>query len=328
MIDLLVIGDTQYDTIMVLDPDEVDIQCQLNTHDCVMSLDYAGKVLVSQMYQMVAGNAANATVSGVRLHGKTAFWSLLGDDDTAKRQIQYFQSEHVHTQWLQTMPGAASNNSTVISVKGERTILVYHAPRDYELPTNLPAVQWVYLTSMAHGSESMFPELADFIQRTGAKLAYQPGTFQLRIGHAQARELLAQAALIVMNKEEAQAYSELTELQDLTALCEALRALGPDIALVTDGTNGAVVSDGTQVWQMGIRPEIARVESTGAGDAYSSAFTVALMEGRPLNEALRWAALNAESVIGQFGPQAGILTREQLETQLMQNPEFQPVRLR
>jgi ribokinase len=327
MYDFLAIGDTQLDTVMVLDPEEVEIKCQLKSDDCLMCLDYASKVPASQCYEMVAGNAANAAVTGARLDGKTAFWTLLGHDDIATKQIEHFKSEGIDISLVEQQPSAQSHRSVVISVSGERTILVYHAPRKYSLPVDLPSAKWVYLTSMAKGSETIFEPLSAYVAKTGAKVVYQPGTFQLRLGAAAASELLRVTEVIVMNKEEAELY---TDHKDATMreLLDALRKLGPKIAVITDSTKGSYASDGTDYWYLETRPEIPRIEATGAGDAFSSALTVALLEGQSLPEAMRWGTFNAESVIQKIGPQAGILTKTQLQEDIASNPQFQTVAMK
>jgi ribokinase len=209
----------------------------------------------------------------------------------------------------------------VISVSGERTILVYHAPRQYELPGDLPAARWLYLTSMAKGSESILTKLATYLGANGTKLAFQPGTYQLRQGPGIAHDILGQVEFIIMNKEEAQLYTGQNEA-DAPALLDHLHALGPKIAVVTDATKGSYAFDGTKRWYLGTRPEIPRIEATGAGDAYASAFAVALLEGESIPQAMRWGTMNAESVIQKIGPQAGILTKQQLRDELDRNPEF------
>lgn len=326
MYDFLSIGDTQLDTVMVLNPDEVEVVCKLNQEDCKMCFDYASKIPVAEMHTMVAGNAANAAVTSARLDGATAFWTMLGDDDIADFQIQYLKVEGVDTTFVRKTPGTKSNRSTVISVKGERTILVYHDPRNYQLPNDLPASRWLYLSSMAQGSEKIFEELAVYLEKNQANLVYQPGTFQLRLGPKAAAAILSKTAMIIMNKEEAQLYTDLKEAE-IPDLLPAITRLGPKTVVITDGRKGSFAYDGKDKWYLGIRPEIPRIEATGAGDAYASAFAVALMKGQTVPEAMRWGTFNAESVIQKFGPQAGILRGAELNAELEQYSDFKAVKI-
>ncbi|MBI4175091.1 hypothetical protein HY523_00565, partial [Candidatus Berkelbacteria bacterium] len=89
--------------------------------------------------------------------------------------------------------------------------------------------------------------------------------------------------------------------------------LGPKIAVVTDGTQGSYAAIDGKAWFLGVRPDIPRKESTGAGDAFATGFSVARMLGHEVPEAMRWGTFNAEGVIQYVGPQAGLLTREAME---------------
>jgi ribokinase len=56
----------------------------------------------------------------------------------------------------------------------------------------------------------------------------------------------------------------------------------------------------------------APVDRTGAGDAFASTLTAALVKGMSLEDALRWAPINSMSVVQEVGAQAGLLKEKQL----------------
>jgi len=60
---------------------------------------------------------------------------------------------------------------------------------------------------------------------------------------------------------------------------------------------------------------------TGAGDATTSTFVVALALGKSLSEALLWGPVNSMSVVQHTGAQKGLLSRESLEKYLAEAPE-------
>ena len=101
-----------------------------------------------------------------------------------------------------------------------------------------------------------------------------------------------------------------------------MRALGPKIALITDGTNGAYVSDGEQMLKVPMYPDPSPpANRTGAGDAMTSTFVCALALGKPLAEALLWGPINSMSVVQHIGAQKGLLTRDALLKFLAEAPE-------
>lgn len=322
MLDFIAIGDCGIDVFHLLRDHEINVICRLNNQDCQLCLSYADKIPVTELQRMPAGNAANVAVGASRLGWRSALVSFIGNDEPGRLIRTKLEEEGVVTDYLTVDQDGPTNYSTVLSYEGERTILVYHAPRRYRLP-KFTKPKWIYLTSMAKGSEVLFPELAHLMREDGVKLVFQPGTFQLRLGLEPAKELLSYTEVIILNKEEAELYLSLPPGTDKRELVRGLLAVGPRIAVVTDAKAGAVAGSGHNCWSIATRPEIPRKEATGAGDAFATGFTAALMSGADVPTALRWGTLNAESVIQQIGPQAGLLTREAMEAQLAANPELQ-----
>ena len=61
-------------------------------------------------------------------------------------------------------------------------------------------------------------------------------------------------------------------------------------------------------------------ERTGAGDAFSSTFVVALASGLRIEEALRWGPINSMSVVQYVGAREGLLSRYKIEKFLENAP--------
>ncbi|MCL4366490.1 hypothetical protein M1437_04670, partial [Patescibacteria group bacterium] len=89
------------------------------------------------------------------------------------------KSEGVSTRYVVVNRDMESNLSTVLTFKGERTIFVYHQNWKYCLP-DLDATKWVYFTSIGPSFTqcNLMSELSAYIERTGARLLYNPGTYQ------------------------------------------------------------------------------------------------------------------------------------------------------
>ena len=180
---------------------------------------------------------------------------------------------------------------------------------------------------MGEGSEIIFADLAAYIREQGANLLYQPGTFQLRLGAEKAKSLLEYSRILAVNKEEAELYLGQPTGTPIRKLLDGILALGPKIALITDGPAGAYCSDGLEYLYLGIIKEAPRLEATGAGDSFTSGFMAAIAAGEPLCEALRWGQCESSSVIQFVGPQAGLLRRKELVELLVSHPELQAIPL-
>ncbi|KKQ15044.1 MAG: Sugar kinase, ribokinase family [Candidatus Daviesbacteria bacterium GW2011_GWA1_36_8] len=154
------------------------------------------------------------------------------------------------------------------------------------------------------------------------KLAFQPGTFQMKMGRETLAAVYARADIFFCNKEEAERILGLPTGQDIKLLLTQIKALGPKIAVITDDKRGcyAIDEQGAMLHCPRYPDPKEPYEITGAGDALASTTVAALGLGQPLAEALRWGSANASAVLQEIGAQKGLLTRAQLEERLKNPP--------
>lgn len=315
--DMISIGDATIDTFLFVDDIEIKkIKGQLKA-----IINWGDKLPVQKFARTVAGNAANNAVGSSRLGMKTAFYTVLAHDAGGREIIHKMRKEKVSTEYIVIDDKHPTNASTVLSHEGERTIFVYHEHRKYKLPKLAPA-KWVYLTSMANGFEAIYHDLAKYLDRTGAKLVFNPGTFQLRKGPKFNKLMLERTHVLSINKEEAQSW--VGDSEDFEVLSEKLHKLGPKTVVITDGRKGAYSYSSEGFFYI---PEFPGplFEATGAGDSFTTAYVGALYNGHNNYDALRWAPVNAGSVVNTVGPQDGLLTKRQIEYQLQKRRSFKPI---
>ena len=151
---------------------------------------------------------------------------------------------------------------------------------------------------------------------------FQPGTFQISTGAERLANLYRRTEVVVLNREEAVQVTGGNH-EDLHDLLNRMHDLGPKIVVISDGPNGAYVSDGENRFKMPLYPDPAPpVERTGAGDAFASTFLAALLHGLSIEDALRWAPINSMNVVQHVGAQAGLLNAEELNRLLAEAPEW------
>ena len=313
--DLISIGDASLDVFIV--PSETESLCQLDDRDSLICFSYGDKVPVKEMEFSIGGNAANNAVGVSRLGVDCAVVLTLGDDDIAEQIVGRLDKEGVDTTYVVRQPSTGSNYSTIINYSGERTILTYKVPRSYEFPTNLPIAPWVYLTSMGDSFRPFYNHLTNWLkQNPQVKLAFNPGSRQLRAGIETLKEVISLTTTIFVNREEAEKLTGLGPSRGKEKeLLTALTKLGVKKPIVTDGANGSFVYDGSQFFKAGILPIDAH-ERTGAGDAFGAGCLAALVKGKSFDEALIWGTVNSTSVIGYTGSQKGLLKEAEMEVWL------------
>ncbi len=271
------------------------------------------------------GNSANAAVSAARLGLRSALVTDLGDDDHGRENIETLKGNGVMDDFITVHHGKSSNYHYVLWHKAERTILIKHEEYDYDLP-DLGNPKWIYFSSVGENSMDYHHQIATYCEEhPDVKLAFQPGTFQIKLGYEKLKDLYAQTEVFFCNVEEARLILK-DEESAPEELARKMRALGPNIAVITDGPRGAYAAEEGAVWFMPPYPDPAPpYERTGAGDSFSSTFTSALALGHSVSEALMWGPINSMSVVQHIGAQEGLLTREKLEEYLAHRPaDYEP----
>ena len=323
MLDLIAVGDTSRDVFNVV-PDET-AYCNIDTKECVIAFNYGDKIMVDEIVTTIGGNSANVAVGAARLGLKSALYTQVGDDEIGRSIVDELKKENVSSTYVSMDKGKRSNYATAISFQGERTLFIYHEPREYSLP-DLEKSSWVYLSSTGKGFERMHAQVVEYVKRVGAKLAYNPGSYQMKAGMSVMGPVIMHSEILFLNREETarvlgQGYSA---SDDVKKLLSGMISLGTKVAVLTDGPSGSFASDGKNYWNCGIF-DAPIVDRTGCGDAFSTGFTVAISKGLDIPTAMVWGTMESAGVIAVMGPQGGLLTVQEMEKVLRDNPEFKAV---
>lgn len=321
-IDFLAIGDIVIDVFIKLK--DAHVTCKIDNSACELCMRFGDKIPYESVDVLNAvGNSPNAAVSASRLGLSSALVTNIGDDVNGQDCLNQLKKENINTDYVSIEAGKKTNYHYVLWFGVERTILVKHTEFDFKFP-NLEGkeISWIYLSSLAENSLPYHLEIAEYLKNhPETKLAFQPGTFQIKLGTEVLKDIYTHTEIFFCNLEEAQKILSI-ESKDIKTLSDGLHKLGPKIVAISDGPNGAYASDGTNVWYTPIYPDTApAVDRTGAGDAFASTFTSAIALGKTIPEALSWGPINSMSVVQFVGAQAGLLPREKLEELLKNAPE-------
>ncbi|HEV8677282.1 MAG TPA: carbohydrate kinase family protein, partial [Candidatus Paceibacterota bacterium] len=270
------------------------------------------------------GNASNAAIAAARLGLKSALRAYVGNDLYGRECLEVLGREKVDTRYMVTENGKKTNYHYVLWYEDNRTILVKHEAFSYATPKLDKSPKWIYLSSLAANSAPYHEEIAQWLKsHPTSKLAFQPGTFQMKLGVEALKEIYARTDIFFCNKEEAERILNLPAGSDMKELLQKMQALGPKLAVITDDKRGAyaIEEDKKTMWHVPRYPDPrAPFEITGAGDAFASTTVAALALGLSLKEALLWGPTNASAVLQKIGAQAGLLTRPELESNLKNPP--------
>jgi sugar/nucleoside kinase (ribokinase family) len=316
--DFIAIGDTVMDVFIKLSVGHV----QESAVGAELCIPYGSKIPYEDATLVPAvGNSANAAVAASRLGLNSALISFLGHDEHGAQCLARLQEEKVSTEFITQEDGKPTNYHYVLWFGSERTILIKHSPFAEKLPEHLTPPTWIYLSSLGQNTENFHAEITEYIKaHPEVKLAFQPGTFQLKI-HEALTELYKHVEVFCVNKEEAQELLKTSE-HEIKALLDGLNALGPNIVIITDGHEGAYMKCDNSYFNMPIYPDIATpYERTGAGDAFFSTFVAYLAKGYDAQYAIKRAPINSMNVVQHIGAQEGLLDEQEIEDYLKKAPD-------
>jgi ribokinase len=324
--DVLSLGPFRMDAFVGLGEEDVVEVCSVDKKRCMIELGFGEKIAVNSMHFAIGGNAGNNAVGLSRMGRKTALIGSVGDGWTDKQAMEELRQEGVETKYVEVKTGQ-QGFGVVINYQGERTILSYYShslccwPADQDLQAD-----WIYLTSMGEGYEEFYKQAVEWAKSHNARIAFNPGTRQLKAGLEPLRYAFEATEVLFVNKEEAEELLGKEADTDVKELLEGLRAVGPRVVIVTDGPEGTYSFDGQKYLHMPIVPATV-VERTGAGDAFGSGFLAGFIAGMPVEECLRRGTVNSASVLGFVGPQAGLLTPDKMDEWLSKTKEVKLVEL-
>ncbi|MBI5787216.1 MAG: carbohydrate kinase family protein [Candidatus Niyogibacteria bacterium] len=326
-LDFVAVGDITTDAFIRIK--DASVNCDINREHCKLCFSF-GEKIPYEFVEIVraVGNSPNAAVSASRLGLEAGLISNMGSDLNGKECLRSLKKDGVDTSLVKKHKKAETNYHYVLWYEEERTILIKHQQYDYKFP-DMPPPRWMYLSSLAENSLPYHHEVAKWLKaHPETKLAFQPGTFQIKLGSEQLADIYSVSELFFCNVSEAKRILKTSE-RDIKKLLSGIHELGPKVAVITDGPNGAYAYDGKECWYMPMYPDPKPpFERTGAGDSFSSTFTAAMALGLDVPTALMWGPVNSMSVVQQIGAQKGLLTRKQLEKFLAEAPaDYKPKKL-
>jgi sulfofructose kinase len=266
------------------------------------------KVLARRLVSVVDGMALSAAFAFARLGGHAAIWARCGDDAQGRAARETLRAEGIDVSALQVVPGSASSQAAVIvDARGERLVVPFHDPAVDTSPAWLPLqrvrqadivlcdVRWVEGAQalLQAAREAGVPAMLD-----GDTAA--PGVLD-RLVPLASHAVFSDAGLLAW-----------------TGLDDVERAL-LQVARRHPGHVGASCGAAGYAWveQGRVRrvpaPQVTVVDTLAAGDVFHGAFALALVQGKPVPEAARWACHAASLKCTRFGGRLGCPTRAEVD---------------
>jgi len=257
----------------------------------VAALPKAGETVTGGTYTALpGGKGANVAVAAKRLGAETEIMAAVGKDDYAAQALVNLEKEGVYLDAVRKLGAHTGLAFITVSKDGENQIAVASGANAAYAPKDVPK-----LCSDVLITQFEIPTAVIEAALNGYEGFVAVNASPVRSG---VDAILNRADLIIVNEGEAVQY----DLKDHAGL-----------VAVTLGSKGAELRKGGKIIASATPPKVEVVDTTGAGDAFAAALTVALAEKQSEANALEFACAVGALTTTKLGTQTASPTRAEVD---------------
>ena len=246
----------------------------------------------AELHRYPGGKGANQALAAQRLGAEVALIARVGDDAASGEALALLQAGGVDLSRCAAVPGVPTGTALIaVAPSGENQIVVapganrYLTPNDVEIPA----------------SDALICQLEVPVDTVAQAADRFTGFLCVNLAPAMRIDVsvLQRADLIVVNETESAWYGETLRA------CNGIVATTRGAGLATLEQDGMVIAR--------VRPPaVDAVDTTGAGDTFTAALTVALVEGQSPQDALEFACAAGAVATMAMGAQPSLPMRHEV----------------
>ena len=276
-------------------------------------------ILARRFRKGPGGKGANASAAAALMGAESLLVGAVGDDDFGRMELAALRELGVSTSCVSVDPEAETGIAIImVDDSGENTILVV-------LGANALLSEQTVLGSLRPHWESLDAVLVDFeipravVEAVLAEAARRgvPSVLDAGPPRDYPADTWRSATVVSPNRLETEALLG-HRIEGETALLDAARSIlseGPRAVVIKRGREGCLVCTAGEERRIPAFP-VDVVDTTGAGDAFTAALTVAIAEGRSVMDAALMASAAGALATTRFGTMPAMPTRREVESLL------------
>ncbi|OYT41744.1 MAG: hypothetical protein B6U86_01815 [Candidatus Altiarchaeales archaeon ex4484_43] len=266
-------------------------------------------VEILKFEEFPGGSAANTIAGLARLGLDTGFIGAVGNDDEGKILLDDFKNYGVNTDGISILEGRTGIVIGFVDSRGERTLYPYPGVNSKlefknELVGYSKNTRYLHLSSFVNDRQFEVQKKLVGLLPERVKISFSPGILYSRRGLSALLPIMERCSIVFLNASEIRAITG----KDYKKGSHLLIEKGAKTIAITLGDKGCYLRD--RMGEYRVRAErVDVVDTTGAGDAFSTGFLYGLISGRDIVESGRLGNRVAALCIRKFGARAGLPTR-------------------
>ena len=275
-----------------------------------------GETVIGKQYQTAfGGKGANQAVACGRSGADITFIACVGDDAIGAEILAQLQRDRIHIAAVSVVPEAATGVAMIfVNEDGENVIGISAGANAALTPEHFAPYK-----GLVEQSDALLMQLESPLETViAAAQAAKNHQTRVILNPAPARELpdslLKLVDVITPNETEAEKLTGIS-VSDETGAARAAQVLhdkGIGQVLITLGSRGVWLSvngEGRRIPGF----KVNAVDTIAAGDTFNGAYVTALLEGKPADEAVRFAHAAAAIAVTRRGAQQSVPWRREID---------------
>ena len=272
-------------------------------------------ILGGRFMTAAGGKGANQAVAAARAGGDVTFIACVGEDSIGTESLEGFKKGGIDVRLISRDPDYPSGVALIfVSDEGENSIAVASGANMSLTPDRIADNKDVF-----HSADMLVMQLESPLEtvKAAAEIATEKG-IPVILNPAPAQllpdDLLEKVDILTPNESEAEILTGIpvSGIDSARAAAIVLHEKGVGKVIITLGSKGAFVS---ALDMQGLVPgfQVEAVDTTAAGDVFNGTLSVALSEGRDLEQAVRFANAAAAISVTKAGAQPSAPKRTEIE---------------
>ena len=294
--------------------------------ECMIELYSEQPIDVADTFiRSFAGDSLNIAVAASRMGTSVGYITRLGSDPFAAYLLKAWQDEGVDTTHVKTVDGFNAVHFVAQLPDGDREFVYYRRgsapstmqPSDLD-PSYIAGARIMHLSGIAQAispsARATVLRAAEIAHDAGVDVSYDPNYRHQLWSPPDARDAMREVMPYVTYFLPSCPVDTqvLFDTSDPQLAIHCAQELGVRLTAVTCGADGAVVSDGHEVFHVPAYTPDAVVDTTGAGDAFNGAFLHGLLDGLSVREAARLGSIAAGLKLRGRGALAAMPSRDEV----------------
>lgn len=287
-----------------------------------ITFELGAKVKVKDRHESIGGVAANVAIGLKRLGVEALCNSAVGGDEIGIWVKERLREEGMEINIISTNVERMSDFSAIVvdEKTADRVIFTnYTSSGDFHLDKEkVSDAGWFFIGDIHGKWEEQMERIFELAKSENKKVIFNPRGVAIQEDPQEIIEAIGLCEILIVNKDEAieivsnmHVDSDPQNINDEKFLLNKLRSLEVKIVVLTDGKRGAWAADGEKVFHVEAQ-EVPALDSTGAGDSFTSAYLAAHIRGKDAKEGLKWGIANSASVVRHYGATPGLLTEREM----------------